>query len=58
MEQFLLTPQWALTKNQTHVETPFFFSHLVGLEGPPNHPVSKVKAFCVNIMTGTSQNQK
>ena len=56
MEQFLLTPQWALTKNQTHVETPFFFSHLVGLEGPPNHPVSKVKAFCVNIMTATSQN--
>ena len=48
-EQFLFTPQWALKTNQTH-ETAFFFIHLVGLDGPPNHPVSKAfTAFCVNV---------
>ena len=39
---FFFTYQWALKTNQTH-ETAFFFIHLVGLEDPPNHPVSKVR---------------
>ena len=42
------TPQWALKTNQTH-ETAFFLIYLVGLEDPPNHLVSKTKAFCVNV---------
>ena len=37
------TPQWALKTNQNH-EAAFFFIHLVGLEDPPNHQVSKVKS--------------
>ena len=42
------TPQWALKINQNH-EAAFFFIHLVGLEDPPNHQVSKVRAFHVNV---------
>ena len=45
---FFFTPQWALKTNQTH-ETSLFFIHLVGLEGPPNHPVSNTRAFYVNL---------
>ena len=33
---------------KTH-ETAVFFIHLVGLEGPPNHPVCKARTFCVNV---------
>ena len=42
------TPQWALKTNQNH-EAAFFFIHLVGLEEAPNHHVSKVRAFHVNV---------
>ena len=44
-EQILFTPQWALKSNQTH-EIAFLFINLMGLEGPPNHLVSKARAFC------------
>ena len=36
-------------QNQPNHETGFFFIHLVGLEGPPNPPVSKARAFRVNV---------
>ena len=50
-------PSLVLEINQTH-ETAFFFIHLLGLEGPPTHPVSKTRAFCMNVnMTAYSQNQ-
>ena len=45
-DQFLFTPQWSFKTNKTH-ETAFFCIHLVDLEGPSNHPVSKARAFCV-----------
>ena len=47
-EQCLFTPQWAPKTNQTQ-ETAFFFIHLVSLWVPPNHPISKATAFCVNV---------
>ena len=37
------------TQTQPNHETAFFFIHLVGLDGPLNHPVNKVRAFCVNV---------
>ena len=36
-------------QNQPNHETGFFFIHLVGLEGPSNPPVSKARAFRVNV---------
>ena len=45
-DQFLFTPQWSFKTNETH-ETAFFCIHLVDLQGPSNHPVSKARAFCV-----------
>ena len=40
------TAQWTLKTNQNHE---MFFIHLAGLKGPPNHSVSKVRAFCVSV---------
>ena len=35
------------TQNQANLWNCFFI-HLIGLEGPPNHPVCKARTFCIN----------
>ena len=56
-EQFLFNPQWALKTNKTH-ETACFFIHLVGLECPLNHPLSIIRAYCVNVNNQRSYQSK